>query len=117
MTNDYGFVGGMLEGMSRRAEAEALGKKLRTMVFDWTKATKILEERGWPDAEAGLMSDWSCTGGTIVQDKEKVNDSYTYLASFWATPAILIDSEYIPCWSYIEDTPGWDEKTKWPNNA
>jgi len=52
---DYGFIGGMVEGLSRRAKLETSNQKPRTKVFDWTKAIKILDSKGWPDARAGLL--------------------------------------------------------------
>ena len=117
MSNEnFGFVEGMFEGISRAVELKKKGEKEEYKVFDWKKAEKILEEKGWPDAEAGLISDWDYTGGEIVKDKKKVHDSYTYLCSFWATPALLINGKYIDCWCYKEDSPGWDADTKWPTN-
>jgi len=102
------------EAMMRGAEARARGQR-RLMVFDWDKARQILEARGWPDAEAGLSSDWGCTGGQIVKDGKPYHDSYTYLASIWATPSLLIEGEEIECWVWEDECPhGWGSSTKWP---
>ena len=65
----------------------------RTMVFDWRKAATLLKERGATDASAGLRGDWGYTGGSILEDGTPVekDDTYTYLASTWATPEIDIE--------------------------
>jgi hypothetical protein len=99
-----------------RGEANR-GKPL--MVFDWEKAAEIIRERGAKEAEAGLMSDWEYTGGAILSKGKPVKreDTYTYLASTWARPQLLIEGEYIDCWKYQKDTPKWDAETLWPKEA
>ncbi len=57
-----------------------------SMVFDWDKAAKLIKERQPNSAEAGLSGDWGCTGGEIYRDGEPILNSYTFLASTWATP-------------------------------
>lgn len=86
------------------------------MVFDWDKAAQLIREHKATDAAAGLRGDWGYTGGTILRDGQPAKD-YTYLASTWAVPELLIDGEYIPCYKMESETPGWDESTKWPCSA
>ena len=92
------------------------GKEM--MVFDWNKAAEILKSRGNPDAEAGLSGDWEWTGGEIIRDGKIVpsEDTYTYLASTWATPQLLIDDEYIDCFLMASETD-WGSDTYWPESA
>lgn len=90
------------------------GKK--RMVFDWNKAAKIIRERKPRTAAAGLHSDWEYTGGLIFSDGKPVTNEYTYLASTWATPELMIDGEIIPCY-IMEHKTKWNEDTKWPKSA
>lgn len=85
-------------------------------VFDWEKAEAILTERGWPDAEAGLAENLEWTAGCIVQNGAPHLDSYTYLASTWATPVLIIDGEEIECWR-MQDGIWWGAHTKWPSKS
>lgn len=92
-----------------------MGKELR--VFDWDKAAKIIKERNAQKAEAGLSGDLEWTGGTILEGGIPNKDSYTYLASTWATPVLIIDDEEIDCYKMQSETSGWDSDTKWPQSA
>ncbi len=87
------------------------------MVFDWDKAARRIKETGAKNAGAGLASDWEYTGGTILSDGAPVHDSYTYLGSTWARPELDLDGEVEECWTLQSDSPGWNEKTKWPESA
>lgn len=102
-------------GADMVAKAEA--NRGNTMkVFDWDKAAAILKERGATYAEAGLASDWSCTGGSILNDG-KPDKKYTYLASTWATPTMIVDDgDEIDCWIYETETE-WDSGTSWPQSS
>ena len=93
------------------------GKEM--MVFDWDRAAQILKERDAEDAAAGLDQDWGYTGGEILRDGAPVKqeDTYTYLASTWATPQLYVDGEYIDCYKMESEAPGWDAKTYWPDSA
>ena len=62
-------------------------------VFDWDKAAKIIKERRPKTASAGLSEDWEWTGGTIYENGKPVKNEYTYLASRWATPILILDGE------------------------
>lgn len=107
---DEGFFEGMLAGAAARRAG-----KTRVMVFDWQKAERLLDERGWPDAEAGLLGDWSHTGGTIVDQGRRYHGSYTYLASIRCQPALRIGHEDIPCWVWQDECDhGWGHDSKWP---
>ncbi len=86
-------------------------------IFDWEKAAQIIRDKSAKDASAGLDEDWEWTGGDILENGEPDNDSYTYLGSTWATPVLRIGDESIDCFRMQSDTPGWDEKTKWPESA
>lgn len=96
--------------------AKARGAKHR--VFDWDKAAQLIKERGATDASAGLAEDWEYTGGTILKDGQPAQDAFStlYLASNWATPALILD-EFFECWRYSEEVPGWNEETFWPPSA
>lgn len=88
-------------------------------VFDWHKAAKLIKESGSKNASAGLSGDWEWTGGEIFRDGKPVpkEDTYTYLASTWATPELMHDGEMIDCYLMQSQTPGWDEDTYWPDSA
>jgi len=87
-------------------------------VFDWVKAAKLIVEREPDVASAGLSGDWEYTGGEIWANGLPVprEDTYTYLASTWATPELDIDGEVLPCFVMAGDT-SWDESTYWPPEA
>lgn len=103
-----------LQAFARGEAARASGSAMR--VFDWDKAARILKERSPTTAEAGLSGDLEWTGGTIWEGCKPTTESYTFLASCWATPILIIDDEEIECWTYMEGT-GWDADTKWPESA
>lgn len=88
-------------------------------VFDWEKAAQIIKDRGATNAGAGLSGDWEWTGGEILRDGKPVpqDDTYTFLASTWATPELEIDGELIDCYRMQSATPGWDSGTYWPKEA
>ena len=85
-------------------------------VFDWDKAAKIIKEREPDYAGAGLAGDWEYTGGTIYEEEKPVFDSYTYLASTWATPELEVDGEIMDCY-IMESETEWDSGTTWPETA
>ena len=95
------------------------GKSL--MVFDWNKAAKIIKERNATTASAGLFGDWEWTGGSILENGKPNKESYTYLASTWATPELKIDGETIDCFLMEKDVPEeWGDNfsaIKWPDSA
>lgn len=87
-------------------------------VFDWAKAARIIKEQNITDAYAGLAEDWGWTSGIIFQDGKVVpqNKTYTYLASTWATPQLLINHKHINCYIISSDTK-WNAQTYWPKEA
>ena len=95
-------------------EARARGAKL--MVFDWDKAARLIKKKKPNIASAGLSGDWEWTGGEIFKNGEPVTDSYTYLASIWATPELDLDGDIIPCYKMKDETE-WGSDTKWPKSA
>ena len=102
------------------ALAFAMGEAHRNdplMVFDWDKAARILSERVPNKAFAGLEGDFEYTGGIIWFCGEPCMSDYTYLASTWAKPLLVIGDEEIECWRYSSDVPEWSAGTKWPKSA
>lgn len=101
-------------------KAFALGEANRhkpLMIFDWIKAAKLIKENKPIKVEAGLSGDWEWTGGIIYEDGKIVKNSYTYLASTWATPLIEIDGDTIPCYVMETKDVKWNSDTKWPKEA
>ncbi len=108
-----------MAGMNTAA-AFAMGEANRNepvKVFDWDKAARLIKERQPTEASAGLSGDWEYTGGSIYSGGKPDLESYTYLASTWATPELDLDGEVIDCWVWAKDMPDWDSKTKWPASA
>lgn len=102
---------------------EAKGNKHR--VFDWDKAAQLIKDHlvEHPDliAEAGLQGDWSYTGGGIFRNGKPTNDEYTYLASNWAPPTLILswggeEQETLECWTY-EDGSRFDSGSKWDEQS
>lgn len=87
------------------------------MVFDWDKAAGILAARNPDEAVAGLQDDYEYTAGTIWRNGKPVMNEYTYLASTWAHPMLIIGDEEIECWRYKSEVPEWNSETKWPKSA
>ncbi len=94
--------------------AASAHKKL--MVFDWTRAAELIRDGRPERAEAGLSGDMEWTGGAIYADGETVEDNYTYLASTWAKPVLIMDGIRHDCF-VMEDSTEWDQHTKWPDEA
>ena len=88
-------------------------------VFDWEKAAKLIKEKSASHAEAGLKEDWEWTAGDIFENGKPVpeDETYTFLASTWATPAIEIDGEECDCYKMESEVSDWNEKTYWPESA
>lgn len=105
---------------TERACAMGLASRGRElMVFDWVKAARIIKERNACEAGAGLSGDWEWTGGIILENGVPVprEDTYTYLASTWATPELEVDGVRMDCFKRQSETPGWDSGTYWPDEA
>ena len=110
----YSFMDGFTIGPSLVAAARAAGRPGK--VFDWDKAAQIIKDRKPDYAEAGLLTDWPSTAGSIWIDGKPDFDGYTFLGSAWATPALRIGDEDIECW-VEEPHAEWDSETKWPASA
>jgi hypothetical protein len=104
-----------MDTLSAFAMGEASrGRALK--VFDWDRAAQLIKEHNAQSASAGLSGDWEWTGGLILRDGKPVDaeDTYTYLASTWATPELHLDGESYDCWLH---TDKWDSSTYWPESA
>jgi hypothetical protein len=93
-----------------------------SMVFDWHKAARLIKERNPKTARAGLAGDWEYTGGSIWEDGKPVPnaDTYTYLASTWATPELDLDGDVMDCMKLAHEPPNadeWGSDTYWPDSA
>ena len=88
-----------------------------SMVFDWDKAARMIKKHGATNASAGLCGDWEYTGGKIFTSGKPDMDDYTYLASTWATPELMIDGVTTPCFKMQSKTDGWGSGTKWPPSS
>lgn len=106
-----------------RAKAASL-KGSTHKAFNWDKAAEIIKEKLklHPNlvAEAGLQKDWAYTGGSIFENGKPVNDSYTYLASNWAIPTLILswdgeEQEEIDC--HIEQNDRFHSETKWDETS
>jgi hypothetical protein len=111
-----------MDTLSAFARGEAnRGKDL--MVFDWDKAARYIKENNILDASAGLSGDWEWTGGEILRNGKPVprEDTYTYLASTWATPKLDADDDMINCYIMKSDVPEeWGTNYAsiyWPESA
>lgn len=87
------------------------------MVFDWDEAARMIKATGCKEAYAGLRGDWEYTGGKIFHDGEPYGMDYTYLASTWAVPELVIDGNTFECFRMQSQTPNWGSNTKWPESA
>jgi len=94
-----------------------MNRNKELMVFDWDKAAQLIKAGGFKNADAGLHSDWDWTGGNIFSDGKPNHNDYTFLASTWATPEIMIDGDTQDCYKMQSETPGWKSDTKWPQSA
>ena len=107
-----------MDSMSAFAMGQAnRGKEL--MVFDWIKAAQRIKETGAKSASAGLAGDWGWTGGDILTDGMPTpkEDTYTFLASTWATPELDLDGSREDCFKMQSETSGWYSGTYWPQEA
>src|SRR5688572_8158710 len=115
--SNYSFA----EGFFATPAIEAKARGAMMMVFDWDKCAQIIKQRfaEHPDltAEAGLQGDWNYTGGDIFSDGQARKDSYTYLASNWATPTLILswdreEQEEIECFCDKQGTR-FNSESKW----
>lgn len=118
--SDLGFTEGLIVGPALAQAARRRGEVGK--VFDWDKAARLIAESRPVRAEAGLARDWPSTGGEIWRDGKPVpqDETYTYLASAWATPQLILDygdqEDTVDCWVPETDTE-WGADTYWPESA
>ena len=88
-------------------------------VFDWDLAVRILLAEGATEACAGLAEDWEATSGWILRGGKPIarSESYTYLASQWATPVLKIGDTVYDCFQLQSLAPELDAYTFWPEEA
>ena len=105
-----------MDTMTAFAMGEAnMGREMK--VFDWDKAARIIKEKQPKTAHAGLAEDWEYTGGKIYEDGKIIKDDYTYLASTWATPVLILEyEEEIECY-VMQSKTKYRHDTKWPKSA
>lgn len=99
----------LLEKIARRSYEDS-------KVLDWDETARIINREHPECVVAGLKEDWQFTAGIIYQDGKPCIDEYTYLASSWATPALLFNGKTVDCFVMKKDSE-WDAKTKWPSTA
>ena len=94
-------------------------KELR--VFDWDEAARRIKASGATEAVAGLQRDMGCTSGCILLHGKPLTErdsTYTYLASTWATPVLVLDDGVErACYRMQSEVPAWDAHTLWPESA
>lgn len=107
-----------MDSMSAFAMGKANQHK-ELMVFDWEKAAWLIKERKPKRASAGLRGDWEWTGDDIYENGAPVpsDNTYTFLASTWATPELDLDGEIVDCYKMESEVPGWGSDTYWPPEA
>lgn len=91
------------------------GKEHR--VFDWEQAARLIKKGRHKEASAGLIEDWSCTAGIILEDGRIPDEHFTFLSSNWATPGIELDGCIIQCFRMQSEVREWGSSTFWPEPA
>lgn len=74
-------------------------------VFDWEKAAHYIRDNDIQNAEAGLSEDLEWTCGPILADGKIIakHDTYTYLASTWATPVLIVNGVQHEMWIWQDE--------------
>jgi hypothetical protein len=112
------------QGFEGKESAAAKAKGAKHKAFDWDQAATIIKEhlKDHSDltAEAGLEGDWDFTGGEIFEDGKPTNGNYTYLASNWATPTLILswdgtEQKEIEC--FTETSERFNSDTKWDEES
>lgn len=111
---------------SMLAKAAANKNNSIVRVFDWDQAAQIIKEKlvEYPNlvAEAGLQGDWDYTGGVIFENGHPTNDGYTYLASNWAAPTLLLfnddeEIDEIECYCIQGAASRFNSSSKWDTQS
>ena len=95
---------------------ENIDESTRVKVFDWDTAAEYIKRYNVKEAWAGLVEDWTSTGGKILENGFPYLDDFPYLGSLWATPCLIYDNFVVECWVY-GDEKDWNEDTLWPDTA
>ncbi len=61
--------------------------------LDWEKLEKFIEERKPVSVDAGLLSDWFWTAGTVYENGEWKDKDRAYVTSSWAIPGFKAEME------------------------
>ena len=102
-----------------QAATEA-GNKFK--IFDWKLAASLIQSEKPVVAIAGLLGDWGSTSAAIWENNAPVFDSWAFLTSNWATPALSLtlqdgtEIEY-ECWKYGGTDPSDIDDSHWPKEA
>jgi len=108
--SNYSFFDAKVFDMGER------NRKNEMKVFDWDAAAQKIKDVQPKVAKAGLQGDFEYTGGTIYEDGEINESDYTYLASTWATPILVLDDVVYECF-VMEKQTTFKHSTKWPKSA
>lgn len=119
-SSTIGFAEGFLGVNAQVARSQGAAIK----AFDWDQAAMKIKEAyaQHPDlvAEAGLEGDWAYTGGVIFESGLATNGHYTYLASNWAAPTLIlswdgVEKESIEC--SCPESDRFNSETKWDTES
>lgn len=90
-----------------------------TMLLDWDLVARLIILRRPRKVVAGLEQDWENTAALIwdadINSSPFVDSGRLYVTSVWAVPGIEMDGEFIQCFAWKKDHPGW--RSEWPADA
>jgi hypothetical protein len=106
-------------------QAIEAGREVR--IFDWCKLARYIAKLRPVEIWAGLVTNWDQSCG-LVYRAPKVVSGYgiegrpykcNAISSYWDIPVFRLenDGEFIPCWTYQSETPGWYPSIIWPELA
>lgn len=83
------------------------------MIFDWRKAAKIINEQKPSYASAKIAGDDETETSIFANGKAIIYYGRpSFACSHWGEPALCIDGEEIPCYTY--EAGETDEEEVWP---
>jgi hypothetical protein len=96
--------------------------------IDWDKLRQFIEENkaALQSVSAGLAEDWGHTSGEVWNSDTgyiKLEDTYVYGSSFWATPAVELTykedgrTEMVECWKLGDNPKDYFSPDVWGNVA
>tara|TARA_R110002167_G_scaffold331706_1_gene538359 strand:- start:9786 stop:10175 length:390 start_codon:yes stop_codon:yes gene_type:complete len=116
LTFEEGFDG------TQATEAAKQGKPM--MAFDWNRAAEAIKYHFGDHkdlvAEAGLQGDWAYTGGVIFKEGKPTDENYTYLASNWAVPTLILSwdgKEQEEIKIFAENSDKYNSGSKWDDES